>query len=111
MLSTAIAFYNHPFVHVLFLGKLRFKRAPDICEAIESAKDTAMNPAVCGAFALAIVADGQGPAYPGIPNHEPDVAKGRKAADTRAPLHERTPRRRLQRWSLRFGKQLLRVRL
>jgi FAD/FMN-containing dehydrogenase len=51
-------------------------------EAIESAKDTAMNPAVCGAFALAIVADGQGPAYPGIPNHEPDVAKGRKAADT-----------------------------
>jgi FAD/FMN-containing dehydrogenase len=50
-------------------------------EAIESAKDTAMNPAVCGAFALAIVADGQGPAYPGIPNHEPDVAKGRKAAD------------------------------
>jgi FAD/FMN-containing dehydrogenase len=39
-----------------------------------------MNPSVCGAFALAIVADGQGPAYPGIPNHEPDVAKGRKAA-------------------------------
>src|SRR5208283_2850938 len=33
-------------------------------EAIEAAKDTAMNPAVCGAFALAIVADGQGPAYP-----------------------------------------------
>jgi FAD/FMN-containing dehydrogenase len=52
------------------------------CEAIEAAKDTAMNPLVCGAFALAIVADGQGPSYPGIPNHEPDVAKGRKAADT-----------------------------
>jgi hypothetical protein len=51
-------------------------------EVIEAAKDTAMNPSVCGAFALAIVADGQGPAYPGIPNHEPDVAKGRKAADT-----------------------------
>jgi FAD/FMN-containing dehydrogenase len=50
-------------------------------EAIESARDTAMNPAVCGAFALAIVADGQGPAYPGIPDHEPNVAKGRKAAD------------------------------
>jgi FAD/FMN-containing dehydrogenase len=50
-------------------------------EAIESAKGTAMNPAVCSAFALAIVADGQGPAYPGIPDHEPDVAKGRKAAD------------------------------
>jgi FAD/FMN-containing dehydrogenase len=51
-------------------------------EAIEAAKDTAMNPAVLSAFALAIVADGQGPAYPGIPNHEPDVVRGRKAADT-----------------------------
>jgi FAD/FMN-containing dehydrogenase len=51
-------------------------------EAMEAAKDTAMNPSVCGAFALAIVADGQEPAYPGIPNHEPDVAQGRKAADT-----------------------------
>lgn len=50
-------------------------------EAIEAARDTAMNPAVCSAFALAIVADGQGPAYPGVPNHEPDVAKGRKAAN------------------------------
>jgi FAD/FMN-containing dehydrogenase len=50
-------------------------------EAIETAKDTAMNPAVCDAFALAIIADGQGPAYPGIPDHEPNVAKGRKAAD------------------------------
>jgi FAD/FMN-containing dehydrogenase len=51
-------------------------------KAIEAAKDTAMNPSVCGAFALAIVADGHGPAYPGIPDHEPDAAKGRKAADT-----------------------------
>jgi FAD/FMN-containing dehydrogenase len=51
-------------------------------EAIEAARDTAMNPAVCDAFALAIVADGQGPAYPGIPNHEPDLAKGRKGAET-----------------------------
>jgi FAD/FMN-containing dehydrogenase len=32
------------------------------------------------AFALAIVADGQGPAYPGIPGHEPSVAEGRTAA-------------------------------
>jgi FAD/FMN-containing dehydrogenase len=50
-------------------------------EAIAAAKDTAMNPDVVDAFALAIVADGQGPAYPGIPNHEPNVASGRKAAD------------------------------
>ena len=50
-------------------------------EAIEAARDTAMNPIVGGAFALAIVADGQAPAYPGISMHEPDVAKGRKGAD------------------------------
>ena len=50
-------------------------------EAIARAKDTAMNPAVCDAFALAIVADGQGPAYPRIPGHEPNAAKGRKAAE------------------------------
>jgi FAD/FMN-containing dehydrogenase len=50
-------------------------------EAIEAAKQSAINPAVCGAFALAIVADGQGAAYPGISIHEPDLAKGRKGAD------------------------------
>jgi hypothetical protein len=50
-------------------------------EAITAAKDTAMNPAVQSAFALAIVADGQGPAYPGISMHEPDLAKGRKGAE------------------------------
>jgi len=48
--------------------------------ALAAAKDTAMNPAVLSAFALAIVADGQGPAYPGIPGHEPDLVKGRAAA-------------------------------
>jgi hypothetical protein len=49
-------------------------------EVIAAAKDTAMNPAVLTAFALAIVATGEGPAYPGIPGHEPDVIKGRAAA-------------------------------
>jgi FAD/FMN-containing dehydrogenase len=49
-------------------------------DAIAAARDTAMNPAVLTAFALAIVADGQGPAYPGIPRHEPDVIRGRAAA-------------------------------
>jgi FAD/FMN-containing dehydrogenase len=48
--------------------------------AIEDAGNTAMNPAVSKAFALAIVADGQGPAYPGIPGHEPDAASGRRSA-------------------------------
>jgi FAD/FMN-containing dehydrogenase len=49
-------------------------------DAIAGAKDTAMNPAVLTAFALAIVGDAQGPAYPGIPGHEPSVLEGRKAA-------------------------------
>ena len=49
-------------------------------EALVRSRDTATNPAVLAAFALAIVADGQGPAYPAIPGHEPDVAAGRKAA-------------------------------
>src|SRR6202041_2259047 len=38
-------------------------------EAIAAARDTATNPAVLGAFALAIIATGQGPAYPGIAGH------------------------------------------
>ncbi len=33
------------------------------------------------AFALVIAADGQEPAYPGIPGHEPSVGEGRKAAE------------------------------
>jgi FAD/FMN-containing dehydrogenase len=50
---------------------------PDV---IAAAKDTATNPAVLTAFALAIIADAQGSAYPGIPGYEPDVDEGRKAA-------------------------------
>ena len=50
-------------------------------EAIALAKDTATNPAVLTAFALAIIGDAQGPAYPGIPGHEPSVEEGRKAAE------------------------------
>ncbi len=49
-------------------------------DAIARATDTATNPAVLTAFALAIVGDAQGPAYPGIPGHEPSVVDGRKAA-------------------------------
>lgn len=41
--------------------------------AIDAAKNTAMNPNVTQAFALAICADGEGPAYPGIPGHEPNL--------------------------------------
>jgi FAD/FMN-containing dehydrogenase len=48
-------------------------------DAIALAKDTATNPAVLTSFALVITGDGQGPAYPGIPGHEPSVAEGRQA--------------------------------
>lgn len=47
-------------------------------EAIEATRDTATNPAVLSAFALAIVGDAGG-GYPGVRGHEPDVAAGRKA--------------------------------
>jgi FAD binding domain/Berberine and berberine like len=49
-------------------------------EAIEAARDTATNPAVLNAFALAIVADGQG-GYPGVRGHEPDVEAARKSRE------------------------------
>lgn len=48
-------------------------------EAIAAAKDTAMNPQVLSAFALVIVADGEGPAYPGIRGHEPDTRAARNS--------------------------------
>ena len=43
-------------------------------EAIAATKDTAINPAVVDAFALAITGDFGQPAYPGVPGHEPDAA-------------------------------------
>lgn len=46
--------------------------------AIARVRETAMNPAVCDAFALLICAADAPPGYPGIPGHEPDVAQGRK---------------------------------
>ncbi|MBT9595036.1 MAG: FAD-binding oxidoreductase [Vitreoscilla sp.] len=48
--------------------------------AIESARDTATNPVVCEAFALVIIADGEGPAYPGFPRSPPDLAAARQTA-------------------------------
>ncbi|HEY1780850.1 MAG TPA: FAD-binding oxidoreductase [Roseiarcus sp.] len=50
-------------------------------EAIAAAKDTPMNPAVTDAFALAIIGADGPPAYPGVPGHEPDVAKARSDAE------------------------------
>ena len=50
-------------------------------EAIDTARDTAANPAVLDAFALAISGAEGPPAYPGIAGHEPDTATARKEAD------------------------------
>ncbi|WP_419694912.1 FAD-binding oxidoreductase [Mesorhizobium muleiense] len=50
-------------------------------EAIDTARNTAANPAVLDAFALAISGAEGPPAYPGIAGHEPDTATARKEAD------------------------------
>ena len=52
--------------------------APD--EAIAAARDTATNPAVTEAFALAIIADGEGPRFPGLPRPALDEAAARSDA-------------------------------
>jgi Berberine and berberine like len=49
-------------------------------EAVEAARDPATNPGVLNAFALAIVAEGEG-GYPGIRGHEPDVTAARKSRE------------------------------
>jgi FAD/FMN-containing dehydrogenase len=50
-------------------------------DAIASARDTAMNPAVLDAFALVISAADGPPAYPGISGHEPDLPAARRHAE------------------------------
>jgi hypothetical protein len=49
-------------------------------DAIEAAHRTSTNPVVVDAFALAIVADGEGPAYPGLPRPALDLEAARKDA-------------------------------
>ncbi len=49
-------------------------------EVIAAAKDTATNPTVTDAFALAIIADGEGPRYPGLPKRAPDLPAARRDA-------------------------------
>jgi FAD/FMN-containing dehydrogenase len=76
------------FVNALFASsrhwelELHFNKglAGAPAEAIAAARDTATNPAVLDAFALAIVASGEGHAYPGLRGHEPDLAEAGKEA-------------------------------
>jgi FAD/FMN-containing dehydrogenase len=48
-------------------------------EHIAAAADTAMNSQALSAFALAIIADGGPPAYPGLPDAEPDLPAARES--------------------------------
>ena len=50
--------------------------------AIAAAKDTATNPAMLEAFALAIIAGESEPVFPGIKGHEPDLEYGRRQASS-----------------------------
>jgi FAD/FMN-containing dehydrogenase len=65
-------------------------------KVLDWTSDTAMNPAVLDAFALAIAGANEPPAYPGIAGHEPDVAQGRRdarvVAAAMAPLKALTDR-------------------
>lgn len=62
-------------------------------EAIAAARDTATNPAVLDAFALAIMGAEGPPAYPGVAGHEPDLVRGR--ADAKAIRAAAEPLKRL----------------
>lgn len=48
--------------------------------AVTSTRDTATNPKVLDAFALAIVGGEGPPSYPGLPDHEPNLVRARKSA-------------------------------
>jgi hypothetical protein len=50
-------------------------------DAIAAARDTAMNPAVLDAFALAISASARPPAFRGIPGADPDLTAARRARE------------------------------
>jgi len=51
-------------------------------DELAAARDTAMNPVVLDAFALAIVAGIEPLAIPGVPGHEPDMAKANQSAES-----------------------------
>ncbi|HEY0877984.1 MAG TPA: FAD-binding protein, partial [Zeimonas sp.] len=47
-------------------------------DVVDAARDTAMNPVVLDAFALAISGAAEQPAYPGVPGREPEVERARE---------------------------------
>ncbi len=73
---------------------------------IAGAKDTAMNPAVVDAFALAISAAGGSPAYPGVQGHEPDDGSGAVSGRGSREDDERNPQAPASRRLLCLGDRL-----
>lgn len=79
---------REPFADALFAATrhwavaLHFNKglAGAPADAVADAKDTATNPAVQTAFALAIIAAGSAPAYSGLPGREPDLSAARRDA-------------------------------
>ncbi len=71
-----IAAARHSTVEIHFQKGL----AGGTATAVGTAKDTATNPAVIDAFALAIIASEGPPAYPGLHGHEPDLSDARRNA-------------------------------
>jgi hypothetical protein len=76
----------------LHLNKGLAGATPDV---ISASRNTATNPAVPEAFALAILGAEEEPAYPGVRGHEPNVAEARSDATriraAAAPLRELLP--------------------
>jgi FAD/FMN-containing dehydrogenase len=66
----------------LWTNELHFQKglAGGAEAAVAATRDTATNPAVVDAFALAIIAGEAPPAYPGLTGHEPDMAAARRDA-------------------------------
>ncbi len=76
-LTLALFAASRQFDFALHFNKGMAGTPPEVKGAVSR---TAMNPVVLDSFALAICADAQGPAYPGVAGHEPDVAMGRRSA-------------------------------
>ena len=80
-------------------------------EAIAAARDTATNPVVTEAFALAISAAEGPPAFAGVAGHEPDLGARPPRCRERGRCHGRATEGRAEPRRLRLGVELLRGRL
>jgi len=76
LVEALVAASRHGKVEVHFQKGLAGARP----EVIAAARQTAMNPAVLDAFALAIVGSEGAPAFPGLPGREPDLVAARRDA-------------------------------